>query len=196
MGHFLWDSLWIRSCLRAITECRSVSHNLIITWKVPDPHSTEKLILQKYLPFCLWSIRITCLICNYLLLKSVTISLWDKMPGLPETIFFSEEPVSYSCHTPGEEPADTSDLNPSKSICRSVSIHCTNLWDRKHNRRHKWTNPKGGCGVNPNNCFNSQHRAWSQETQCRWVSGCQDIPKSRPGKSNFLWLLQPVMMVI
>lgn len=79
MGHILsWGLLWIQSCPGGISEqCRSLSRNLIITCTVSNPYSTEKLICQNIF-LCLWSIRITCLIYNYLLLKSVTISLRDK----------------------------------------------------------------------------------------------------------------------
>ncbi len=91
VGHILsLGFLRNQSCLEGISEqCRSLSHNLIITCKVPNPYSTEKLIKQNII-LCLWSFRITCLIYNYLLLKSVTISLWDKkMPCLPATSFLN-----------------------------------------------------------------------------------------------------------
>ena len=92
MGHILsWGLLWIQSCPGGISEqCRSLSRNLIITCTVPNPYSTEKLICQN-ISLCLWSIRITCLIYNYLLLKSVTISLREKKNALRTDSQFPEQ---------------------------------------------------------------------------------------------------------
>lgn len=138
VGHILpWGFHWIQSCLKGISErCRSLTHNLIITCKVPNPYSTGKTIWQT-ICLCLWSIRITCLIYNYLLLKSVSSSLWNKNALLAGNQF-PEEPVTYSCATQRERIGDIFDLNPDKSIWRSVPRHSANLWDRKHNiRQHK-----------------------------------------------------------
>lgn len=100
-----------------------------ITCKVPNPYSTKKLIWQNIFRG-LRSIRITHLIYNYLVVKSVTISLWDKYPpAFQQPASLRARASLYSGATLIERLSNSSDLNPDNSLWRSAPCQWTSIWD-------------------------------------------------------------------